>query len=107
MDTSAKPSQLQPVVERKSNGQNLSSCGPSLASLAIDTDLSHLLQGLKGGLERKLEKIGKIIYSYGAERFGVKSKNTSIQKDQLSTSSPGDNKRLSNLWEEGQGKDRN
>ncbi len=48
---------------------------------AIDTDLVHLLEGLKGGVERKLEKIGEIIYSYGSESFGVKCKDHSTQKE--------------------------
>ncbi|TWW73491.1 hypothetical protein D4764_15G0008850 [Takifugu flavidus] len=39
------------------------------------------LPGLKGGVEKKLDKIGEIIYSYGAERFGVKSGNLKLQKE--------------------------
>lgn len=46
-----------------------------------NTDLVHLLEGLKGCVERKLDKIGETIYSYGAERFGVKSKNQRTQKE--------------------------
>ncbi len=37
--------------------------------------------GLRGGVERKLEKIGEIIYSYGTERFGLKRKDHSTQKE--------------------------
>ncbi|KAK0148173.1 hypothetical protein N1851_012107 [Merluccius polli] len=44
-------------------------------------DHYFLRGGLKGGVERKLEKIGDIIYSYGTERFGVKCKNLSTQKE--------------------------
>lgn len=36
--------------------------------------------GLKGDVERKLDKMGEIIYGYSAERFGVKSKNFCVYK---------------------------
>ncbi|TWW62662.1 hypothetical protein D4764_04G0013090 [Takifugu flavidus] len=36
---------------------------------------------MKGGVEKKLDKIWEIIYSYGAERFGVKSGNLKLQKE--------------------------
>ncbi len=63
-------------------------CGPNPARKVgkwewgtIDTDLVHLLEGLRGGVERKLEKIGEIIYSYGRERLEVQCKDHSTQKE--------------------------
>ena len=47
----------------------------------INKDLVNLLGGLKGCVERKLEKMGKIIYSYGKERIGGKVKKPRAQKD--------------------------
>lgn len=47
----------------------------------INTDLVRLLQGLKGCVERKLEEVGDTIYSYGAERFGLKVKKQRTQKE--------------------------
>lgn len=38
----------------------------------IDADLIKILNGIKGSVEKKLEKMGDLIYSYGAERFGAK-----------------------------------
>lgn len=40
----------------------------------IDSDLVLLLEQQKGPVERKLDNIAAAIYSYGAERFGVKHK---------------------------------
>lgn len=37
----------------------------------IDADLIKVLNGIKGSVEKKLEKMGDLIYSYGAERFGA------------------------------------
>ncbi|KAK0148023.1 hypothetical protein N1851_012272 [Merluccius polli] len=66
--TDMSPDPIQPQPAKKEWG-------------TIDIDLVHLLGGLKGGVERKLEKIGDIIYSYGTERFGVKHKDLSTQKE--------------------------
>ncbi|KAJ8362449.1 hypothetical protein AAFF_G00374010 [Aldrovandia affinis] len=38
----------------------------------VDADLIKILDGVKGTVEKKLEKIGDLIYVYGAERFGTK-----------------------------------
>ncbi|KAJ8390061.1 hypothetical protein AAFF_G00110750 [Aldrovandia affinis] len=38
----------------------------------VDADLIKILDGVKGTVEKKLEKIGDLIYIYGAERFGTK-----------------------------------
>ncbi len=85
MDLSPDPIQTQPVVERKMNGRKPQILWPKSCQKkdwgAIDVDLVHLLEGLKGGVERKLEKIGEIIYSYGTESFGVKRKDHSTQKE--------------------------
>lgn len=84
MDASPDPSQPQSAVERKMDGQKSQILWPKSFQKkewgTVDSDLVHLLGGLKGGVERKLDKMGEIIYSYGAERFGVKSKNLSTQK---------------------------
>ncbi|KAJ8409025.1 hypothetical protein AAFF_G00240460 [Aldrovandia affinis] len=38
----------------------------------VDADLIKILDGVKGTVDKKLEKIGDLIYVYGAERFGTK-----------------------------------
>ena len=85
--TDMEPEPIQPriAVERKMNGRKPQILWPKSCQKkeweTTDTDLVHLLEGLKGCVERKLDKIGEIIYSYGAERFGVKSKNQRTQKE--------------------------
>lgn len=37
----------------------------------VSRDLIIVLDGLKGTVVNKLEKIADIIYEYGAERFGI------------------------------------
>lgn len=37
----------------------------------VNNDLSLTLHQLRGTVEKKLEKMGDIMYQYGAERFGV------------------------------------
>ena len=49
--------------------------------VTLDTDLVRLLEGLKGDVERIMEKMGEIIYSYGAERFRVRSQNPRTTKE--------------------------
>ncbi|KAF0045976.1 hypothetical protein F2P81_002505 [Scophthalmus maximus] len=70
-DMSPDPSQPQPAVERKMDGRKLQILWPKSCQKrgwgTIDTDLFHLLEGLKGGVERKLEKMGDVIYNYGTE----------------------------------------
>ena len=84
-DMSPEPIQPQMAVERKMNGRKPQILWPKSCQKkeweTTDTDLVHLLEGLKGCVDRKLDKIGEIIYSYGAERFGVKSKNPRTQKE--------------------------
>ncbi|KAL1263729.1 hypothetical protein QQF64_006468 [Cirrhinus molitorella] len=84
-DISPEPIQPQTAVERKMNGRKPQILWPKSCQKkeweTTDTDLVHLLEGLKGCVERKLDKIGEIIYSYGVERFGVKSTNLWTQKD--------------------------
>lgn len=38
----------------------------------INADLTNILGRLRGTVDKKLEKMGDLIYSYGAERFGLK-----------------------------------
>ena len=42
--------------------------------MTIDTDISKLLGQLRGTAVKKLERMGDLIYSYGAERFGTAEK---------------------------------
>ncbi|KAK0136753.1 Retrovirus-related Pol polyprotein from type-2 retrotransposable element R2DM [Merluccius polli] len=44
----------------------------------VNTDLILLLEQLGGTAVKKLERLGDLIYSYGAERFGVADKRRSI-----------------------------
>lgn len=39
----------------------------------IDADLIKILDGINGTAEKKFGKMGDLIYSYGAERFGIKA----------------------------------
>ena len=43
----------------------------------VNTDLILLLEQLGGTAVKKLERLGDLIYSYGAERFGVADKRRS------------------------------
>lgn len=38
----------------------------------IDADLKNILSGLRGTVEKKLEKMSDLIYFYRVERFGSK-----------------------------------
>lgn len=38
----------------------------------INADLTNILGRLRGTVDKKLEKMGDLIYSFGAERFGLK-----------------------------------
>ena len=42
----------------------------------INADLLKMLDGIKGTVEKKLEKMGDLIYFYRAERFGTKGHDT-------------------------------
>ncbi|XDV53670.1 hypothetical protein PO909_022108 [Leuciscus waleckii] len=76
-DMSPEPIQPQTAVERKISGRKPKILWPKACQKkeweTTDTDLVHLLEGLKGCVERKLDKIEEIINSYGEVRFGVKS----------------------------------
>ena len=84
-DESPEPIQPQIAVERRLSGRKPQILWPKSCQKkeweTTDTDLVHLLEGLKGCVEKKLDKIGEIIYSYGAERFGVKQVNLRSQKE--------------------------
>ena len=84
-DESPEPIQPQIAVERRLSGRKPQILWPKSCRKkeweTTDTDLVHLLEGLKGCVEKKLDKIGEIIYSYGAERFGVKQVNLRSQKE--------------------------
>lgn len=87
-----------PITEEESNTQ--ASCEPSVPQVAaekkiqgrrpmikwpksceksewetVNTDLCRLLDQLKGPVGRKFDKMGELIYNYGAERFGVVEKS--------------------------------
>lgn len=49
----------------------------------INTDLSLILNNIKGSAEKKLEKIGDLIFSYEEEKCGVKEQVR--KKDMLPT----------------------
>ncbi len=49
----------------------------------INTDLSLILSNIKGSAEKKLEKMGDLIYSYGEEKCGMKEQVR--KKDMLPT----------------------
>lgn len=76
MDVSTKPIQPQATVEKKLEGRKPQILWPKSCQKeereTINIDLVHVLEGLKGGVEKKLNKIGEIIYSYGAEIWGEK-----------------------------------
>ena len=38
---------------------------------SVNTDISKVLEQLRGTAIKKLEKMGGLIYNYGAERFGI------------------------------------
>ena len=71
-----EPNQSQPAVEKNIQASRPQIKWPKSSSkkewVAIDTDLSNILGGLKGASEKKLEKMSDLIYSYGEERFGIR-----------------------------------
>lgn len=80
-----EPNQPWPGVKRKIEGQKPQILWPiscqKIEWEIINTDHVHLLEGLKGCIERKLENMGDTIYSYGVERFGVKVKIQRTEKE--------------------------
>ncbi len=71
-----EPSQLQPALEKNIRGHRPQVKWPKSSSkkewATIDTDLSNILDELRGTVVKKLERMGDLIYSYGTERFGTK-----------------------------------
>ena len=72
-----EPTQPQiPPMERKMEGHKPSVKWPKSVDKkeweTINRDLTQILEQLTGTAERKLERMGDVIYNYGEERFGVK-----------------------------------
>lgn len=77
--TEAEPTQPpRPAVERRLAGHRLHVKWPGAVDKklweTINTDLTLSLEQLRGTVEKKLERMGDIIYQYGAERFGVQER---------------------------------
>ncbi|TWW62700.1 hypothetical protein D4764_04G0013470 [Takifugu flavidus] len=74
MDVSTEPIQPQPAVERKLEGRKPQILWPKSCQKeeweTINIDLVHLLEGLKGGVEKKLDKIGKSSTAMGQRDLG-------------------------------------
>ena len=84
-----EPSHLQPALEKNMQGHRPHVKWPKSSSkkewATIDVDLIKILDGLKGTAEKKLEKMGDLIYAYGAERFGTQDTG---KKDNPTTTLP-------------------
>lgn len=69
----------QPTVERRLVGHKLHVKWPGAGDKklweTINTDLILSLEQLRGTVEKKLERMGDVIYQYGAERFGVQERS--------------------------------
>jgi hypothetical protein len=65
----------RPAVERRLPGHRLYVKWPGASDKklweTVNTDLTLTLEKLRGTVEKKLERMGDIIYEYGTERFGV------------------------------------
>lgn len=65
----------RPAVERRLPGHRPYVKWPAASDKklwgTVNTDLTLVLNKLQGAVEKKLERMGDIIYEYGAERFGV------------------------------------
>lgn len=48
----------------------------------VNIDLTRTLEQLRCSAKKKLEKMGDIIYQYGAERFGVKGEKEVLKRFQ-------------------------
>lgn len=68
-----KPSHVQPALEKNIQGHRPHVKWPKSSSkkewATVDADLIKILDGAKGTVEKKLEKMSDLIYSYGVERF--------------------------------------
>ena len=65
----------RPPAEKKIQGRRPTvkwpkSCDKTLWE-EVNTDLCNILEGIRGSTMKKLERMGNLIYAYGAERFGV------------------------------------
>lgn len=84
-----EPSHLQPALEKNIQGHRPQVKWPKSNSkkewAKIDADQIKILDGTRGTAEKKLEKMGDMIYSYGAERFGTKKTG---KKDRTPTTPP-------------------
>lgn len=73
-----EPNQMQPAVEKNIQGYRPQVKWPKSGSktewTTVNVDLSKILNELRGTAEKKLDKMSDLIYSYGAERFGVKER---------------------------------
>ncbi|KAE8301041.1 hypothetical protein D5F01_LYC01192 [Larimichthys crocea] len=82
--SAVEPTQTpRPVVERRLPGQKPRVKWPGAAEKklweSVNSDLIQSLEQLRGTVEKKLEKMGNIIYQYGAERFGALQSKVAIQ----------------------------
>lgn len=74
--------QPQPAMEKNIQGHRhqVKSCSKKEWA-TINADLTNILGRLSGTVDKKLEKRGDLIYSYGAERFGLKQPRKKIKKN--------------------------
>lgn len=82
---SPEPIQPRPAAERWMKGRKPQIVWPKSSQKnewhAVDTDLTCLLEAQKGSVEQKLDKMGDVMYNYGAERFGTKLTNHRERKE--------------------------
>ncbi len=73
-----EPNQMQLAVEKNIQGYRPQVKWPKSSSkkewTTVNTDLSKILNELRGTAEKKLDKMCDLIYSYGMERFSVKER---------------------------------
>ncbi len=78
-DDGVEPTQQQrPARERRQQQSKPRVNWPGAAEKAkwktINEDLSSILENIKGTVEKKLDKMADIIYTYGAEKYGLLEK---------------------------------
>ena len=80
---------MQPALEKNIQGHRPQVKWPKSSSkkewATVDADLIKILDGIKGTVEKKLEKMGDLNYFYGAERFRTKKTG---KKDMTPTTPP-------------------
>ncbi len=73
-----EPNQMQLAMEKNIQGYRPQVKWPKSSSkkewTTVNTDLSKILNELRGTAEKKLDKMCDLIYSYGMERFSVKER---------------------------------